>query len=196
MFEHGYESTYDEMLSFYPLFYRDVLELKAILEADGRMLDEAIKQMNGVLANAFVQTADAATITRLERFLGISVDTSRELEERRSLVFSFFVGFGKISATKIREIIRGFTGADSAVTFNRTDEAGNSTLVIELERGDNPKLNYTDIDTVLARRIPAHIAYMFYVKHAHSVVADSRAVTTHHRVNYLLCGTVPAGIAY
>lgn len=192
-YSNGFPSTYDELITFYPAYYRNVLELKAILEANGHLCDNVINAINSVIENCFVESADEATITRLEKFLGIVTDASRPLEERRRLVYSYFVGFGKISASKLKEAIKAFTGADSKITFERTDEAGNNTLLIEIERGKNAELSYTDIETAIAKRIPAHIAYQLSFKYSHTVVA-AKATTNRYTSDYIPCGTTVAGV--
>lgn len=34
-------SSYEELISYYPRYYRDVLEMVAILNAQGKLLDDA-----------------------------------------------------------------------------------------------------------------------------------------------------------
>lgn len=192
-FNNGYESTYEELISYYPNFYRKVFELKAILEAHGRICDNIIDTINAVLKNSFINSADATMITRLEAFLGITTDISRPLEERRSLVYAHFVGFGKISASKIKEIIKAFTGADSTISFVPIDDAGNYSLVIEIDRGGNTNINFTDINKTLANRLPAHIAYDWAVKYKNAVVAGPDTTPKHYIPDIPLCGTLQSG---
>lgn len=188
-YNNAFPSIYDELITFYPVFYRDVFEMRAILEADGRVFDTAVENINAVIENSFVGSADEETITRLEAFLHLKTDKSRPLEERRRLVYSFFVGFGKLSASNLREIIRAFTGADSKITFVPTDADGNNTLFIEMDRGENDKLNYTDIETVLSKKIPAHIAYKAFVTYRFPTVIAKRQ--RHYKHEYRLCGLEP-----
>ncbi len=188
-YSNGFENTFEELITFYPAFYRDVREMRAILETDGRLIDDVTRAINTVIDNQFVEKADESMITRLEAFLGLETDKNRPLVERRRLVRAFFVGFGKLSATKIAEAIRSFTGADSDVHFPRTDDAGNCTLVIEMHRGDIPEISYADIDTVLSKKIPAHIAYKAYVKYSFAVaISKSR---TNYKYEFRLSGLEP-----
>lgn len=193
-YNNGFASTYEEFVSFYPAFYRDVLEMKAILEANGRVCDTVIDTINGILENAFVNSADEATISRLEAFLNVTPTTESSLEERRRLVYSFFVGFGKMSASKIKETIRALTGADSSVSLEAIDDAGNNSLIIEFERGKNPEINLDDINTVLSRKIPAHIAYETFLKYTSSLIVETKDVVKNYVVNNVMCGTTLAGI--
>ena len=188
-YSNGFDSTYEELITFYPAFYRDVFEMRAILEAEGGLADDVIKAINTVIDNSFVETADESMITRLEAFLGLETDKNRSLEERRRLVRAFFVGFGKLSASKIEEAIRSFTGAGSKVYFPRTDDAGNCTLIIEMERGDIPEISYADIETVLSKKIPAHIAYKAFVKYSAAVAITTGR--TNYKHEYRISGLEP-----
>lgn len=156
-YSNGFDSAYEELITFYPAFYRDVFEMQAILKAGGKIIDKAIATINNVIENSFVESADETTITRLEAWLHLQTDRGSPLEERRQLVYSSFVGFGKLSASKLKDILRVFTNADSKIYFKPTDSIGNNTLIIEIERGRS-NINYIDIKSVLEKKIPAHIA--------------------------------------
>ena len=192
-YSNGFENSYEELITYYPAFYRDVFEMRAILEANGRICDTIIDTINGVIENSFVQSADEPTITRLEAFLNIKTDRSRPLEERRRLVYSFFVGFGKVSASSLKESIRAITGAESEFEFKISDEAGNNTLYIMIERGDTNALNFGDIETILTQRLPAHINYKVSLRFVNSpvVVENKKTIFTQ---TPLFCGITNAGI--
>lgn len=189
-FNNGYDSTFEELLTFYPNFYRRIFELRAILEANGRICDNIIDTINAVLENSFIASADEPTIKRLEKFLGIAPDDKKTLEERRSLVHAHFVGFGKISASKIKEMVKAFTGADSTVFFKPIDANGNNALTIELNRGDNSALNFTAINETIASRIPAHIAYEWAIRYKRAVAAGPDTSPKHYTTAFLSCGTM------
>ena len=87
-YNNGYDSTFEELITFYPAFYREVREIRAILEAEGAITDKVIESINRVIDNSFIATADESMITRLEKFLGLPTDTSKSLEDRRQAVGS------------------------------------------------------------------------------------------------------------
>lgn len=187
--DNGFANCYEELKTFYPIFYLDVFEMNAILSAHGKLSDDIISNINLVVDNNFIDNADEATITRLEKFLWLDTDKTRPLEERKRLVFSFFVGYGKISASKIKDMVRSFTDADSTVTFEPGDEAGNNYLTIIIERGKVEKLFFADIATVLFKKLPAHISYKTIVRYSFpSVVSAKRKHFIH---DYELCGLTP-----
>lgn len=146
------------------MFYREVLEMRAILEADGRILDETFYNINKLLDNAFIDTADLDTIERLEKFLRIKPDESSSFEERRINVKTYVTGFGKISASTLKSIIFPYTGTEAEISFLPADEHDNNLLSIVISRGEKEQVAYFDMLGVLARRIPAHLWYRVDVK--------------------------------
>ncbi len=154
-----YQSAYEEIISHYPMFYREVLEMRAILEAEGRILDETIDNINTLLNNAFIDTADLNTIDRLERFLRIKPDEASSIDDRRTNVKAYVTGFGKISASTLKSIIFPFTETEAVLTFLPADEQDNDLLSIVIPRGEKEQVAYFDMLSILARRIPAHLWY-------------------------------------
>lgn len=190
-YNNGFENSYEELSSYYPAFYRNVLEMKAILEAEGRLLDGCLGAADAMLNNAFVMTANEAMITRLEAFLGIETDKNRSLEERRSLVYSFYIGSGKLSASKLKSVLRSYTSSDISISLERTDAEGNNTLVIIISREGTEKVsvNYGELEAALQKMIPAHIGYTVYFKYTSPLLVSSGH--TNHIYDMTFCGVVP-----
>ncbi len=182
-------TSYDELITFYPRFYRDVYEMTEILKTEGGLLDDTIDGAKAMLANLFIDTADEPTIRALEKWIGISLYTSRTLEERRRFVRAFFTGFGTVSATAIEETIRAYTGADVKCRFEPFDETGNNRLYIYFDRGEETTLYYSDIIQILDRMIPAHITYTAYVTYRYPVGVERKRV--YYRYGYEFAGTKP-----
>lgn len=168
LYRKDYPTSYEEIISHYPMFYRDVLEMRAIIEADGRALDELDDNINLLLDNAFLQTADEPTIARLEAFLGITPDDNATVEERRQTLWQYYIGFGKISASKLKALLFPFTESESSITFAPADVAMNNLLRIVLPRGSTKRISELDIMKLLARRLPAHIWYGLEVVYSES----------------------------
>lgn len=184
-----WECSYDELITFYPRFYREVFEMDAILRAQGGLLDGVLEGAEHTLSNFFIDEADEATIKKLEQWLDISLYASHTLEERRRLVKSFFVGMGKISGTTIADMIRAYTGADTYCEFLPFDEAGNNRLYINFDRGDAAVLYWSDIAQILARRIPAHIEYRAAVTYRFPVGIERRR--SPYKYGYDFAGVKP-----
>ena len=127
-YDKYYENNFEELITYYPRFYRDVFEMVEILKAHGGIADELEANIEQTYLNSFIDYADEDTIEQLEKFLNIGLNKSRTLEERRRLVKSYFVGFGKVSASMLAEMIKRYTGASVDIKFEPFDEEGNNML--------------------------------------------------------------------
>lgn len=153
-----YRNCYEELLSHYPRYYREVAEMCAILKAQGSIADKLEENVEQVFANAFIDTADSATVARLERFIDLRLQKTGTLEERRRIVKSFFVGSGKTSGSMLKSMISAYTNAEVSVKFV-PDKSGNNKLYIEFERGSEKDVYLDDIQKLVSMKIPAHIAF-------------------------------------
>lgn len=188
-YDKYYENNFEELITYYPRFYRDVFEMVEILKAHGGIADELEANIEQTYLNSFIDYADEETIEQLEKFLNIGLNKSHTLEERRRLVKSYFVGFGKVSSSMLAEMIQSYTGARVDIKFEPFDEEGNNMLYIHFQRGDEPTLYMGDINLLLSKKIPAHIQYQAAVTYHFPVGVGIRR--RHYRYGYELCGTKP-----
>lgn len=184
-----YANDFEELLTYYPRFYHGVYEMVEILKAQGKIADEIERNIEQVYFNCFIDYADEPTLAKLERFLDIGLNKTRTLEERRRLIKSFFVGFGKVSASLLEEMIKSYTGANVSSRFEPCDDKGNNMLYIELDRGDVTTLYMGDINLLLGKKIPAHIAWQAAITYPFPVGIGIRR--KHYKFGYDLCGTKP-----
>lgn len=152
-------STFEQIRRCYPDYYNEIKEMVAIWKAAAYLVDLFRDGMNRVLDNAFISTMDEETTASIERFLGMRMDSSRTLEERRNIILSYFIGLGKISVSKITAMIEALTGGKINVTFDRKDQEGNIILDIVSNDGKIEALVHKDITSRLDKQLPAHIAY-------------------------------------
>lgn len=189
LYDKYWASNYDELITYYPRYYADVFEMRAILEAHGALADGMEGDIERVYLNSFIDYADEATIEDLEEFLGIALNRSRTLEERRRLIKSFFVGFGKVSASMLEEMIASYTNGPVSSRFEPSDDAGNNTLYLDFERGDVETLYMGDVLFLLGKKIPAHINWQAAVTYMFPVGVGVRR--SYYRFEYDFCGTKP-----
>lgn len=167
-------TSYEKIKTLVPSFYFDVLEMNACYDVDGKMLDEFFKNTDIVKMNRFVLTADEETTESLEKFLGIKVYKEKNLDERRRLIAAYFAGFGKISKTKIKEMMRSFTGADCKVELKVFDQnSKDRALYVTLERGANSSINADDVKKLLFDRVPAHLMVVCSVSYTNAEYKNS-----------------------
>lgn len=164
LYNKYFKCNYDELITYYPLFYREVREMNEILKAQGRIADKLENSIEQIFSDCFIDTADRNVISCYERIIGIVPDNSKSIEERRSLVKSHIVGTGKISASLIIEMISTYTGASAKCNFN------NSCLFISVYRGSKSFINFVDISALLSVKLPAHIMFVLSLKYEKSIV--------------------------
>lgn len=188
-YEKYYPGNSEELITYYPKYYRDVLEMRAILEAHGAVLDELEDNIERVFFNSFIDTADEQAITDLERFLDIKLNRARSLETRRRFVKAFFVGFGKVSASLLAAIINSYTEGPVEASLEPFDSAGNNLLKLLYGRGEAETLYIDDIDYLLSKKIPAHIAWQALLTYRSPIgIGVSRQ---HYWFDYEVAGTKP-----
>lgn len=184
--DNGFSSCYEELITYYPRFYRDVLEMRAILSAHGKLADDLQANIEQVVANSFIDTADEVTISRLERFLNLTVSYHRSLNERRSIVKSYFIGFGKISASILAEIIRSMTGTEAHIVFEPADEERNNTLLVSFDCYENTSQVLADIKAIFDRKVPAHIqTHITAIETSDTIPATIRPSPAYGAVEYI-----------
>ncbi len=158
-YEPYYANNYEELITYYPRFYRNVFEMVEILKAYGRILDDIERNIEQTYLNGFIDYADEATISKLENFLKIGQSKNRTLEERRKLVKSYFVGSGKLSASKIYQMIAVYTDSPVICKLEPFDDEGNNRLYIEIQSNEEETICTRDIFALLSKKIPANLVF-------------------------------------
>ena len=151
LYPNGFPSAYEELKTFYPVFYRDVFEMDAIWRAAGGGLDEIEDGVDAVVNNNFVSLMDADALAQMETFLGIPLNQKRTLEARRKLVASYFIGGNHIGAREIKDITRAFTEGTCEVSF----VGGTVYIHVKSDIKDTPPED--DYYYILRKKIPAHL---------------------------------------
>lgn len=158
-----FKGTKEELLSFYPRFYREIKEISAINEAMATEIDKIIDCGQKVLNDSNITTADESIIKFYEDIIGIGYSSLRTLEERRRLVLAYYNIFGKVSASKIKNAIMYYTGAEVEIRFTNKDKKGNYILEIECVRGTISSLFLDDIALLCKKILPAHLFLNFSI---------------------------------
>lgn len=158
-----YENGYEELITYYPRFYRDVYEMREILKAHGRIADELETNIEQTFLNFFILTADLETVKVWERTFGITYDEALTLDQRRHVILGKLGGFGHIGEPEIRAIVRQYTDKGESVDFR------NGTVVVTLEELLFGRANLME---TLRSRIPAHLALLLAI-HFHEIIEES-----------------------
>lgn len=155
LYDNAWPSTYEEIKRFYPVWYRDVLEMDAIWRTQGRELDGVRATVEGLIDNGYILTADLPTIIGLEDFFRITPENGQTLEERRQVVASYVRGREHIGAPEIRSIVGAFTTGLVDVGFHK------GIISVKTSRRASESLNLDGCLKVLHERIPAHLRLAF-----------------------------------
>ena len=151
LYPNGFPSVYEELKTFYPVFYRDVFEMDAIWRTCGGGMDEIEDDVDRVANSTYISLMDETALAQMEAFLDVPPDGSRTLEERRKLVSSYFLGAGHIGAREIKEIAKAFTEGECEVSF------ANSEVYIHIKADISDTPPADDFFFILRKKIPAHL---------------------------------------
>jgi len=157
IYDNAPDSYHDELASWFPTWYRNVLEMDALWNTWGKLLDNLQSDIVRALNNYFLVSCDQETIEFWERFIDSDMRILHSLEFRRRYIMTHFSGFGKCSATMIKGIIRQFTGLGSTVRFVKCDDVGNHQLIVVMENGDVEEIYLHDMQMIIEKVVPAHI---------------------------------------
>lgn len=144
-----YKNNFDELITYYPLFYRDVREMIAILKAYGRACDEIEGHVEQAYLNNFILEADEPTIKKWEDTLEIVYDKKLTLDQRKSVVIGRMSGYGHIGEPEIRVIISLYTDCDITVDFKK------GVVIVDI---DGEIFDEGNLYETLVGRLPAHLA--------------------------------------
>ena len=152
LYDNAWSHVYEEIRRFYPVWYRDVLEMDAIWRAQGVELDGVRSAIDRIVFNGYIHTADAETIAKYEEFLEIAPESGATLEARRAQIAAIMFPSPHIGAPEIRDIVGIFTSGKVDVAFSkgliRITVSGTADKVFALR----------SCGLVLQKRIPAHLA--------------------------------------
>lgn len=156
-FENNH-NNYELIKSYYPRFYDRIYEMQEILKAQGKVLDAAEVAFEIALNNMFINYMDYNAVASLEEFLSIIPASNQSLDDRKKVLTAHFRGYGKISASVIKETSLSYN-LEAETFFDEQDENGNFLLRIRLKvpRYSETISDYVENVRILDVRLPAHL---------------------------------------
>lgn len=151
LYDNAPPSTYEEIKTWYPVWYRDVLEMDALWRVWGGQLDAIQAGIIQAVDNNFIDYADAETLAKLEAFFHITYDGPRSLTDRRNMIKALLLGQGHVGQKEIKELISVFTNGKIDLELI----GGLIRITVTRDFGDN--FNLYDCNFILGGRIPAHL---------------------------------------
>ncbi|BBH19867.1 hypothetical protein Back11_12120 [Paenibacillus baekrokdamisoli] len=141
-----------DMLEALPSYYQTVRESRLLAQTEGLELDDLTTKIDGVLDQAFIETATWG-LTRWETEFGITPPAGQPIEQRRSVVRSRIRGTGTVTEDLIKRVAESYLNGEVAVTQHTNLYTVTVTFMSEL--GIPP--NIDDIKQAVRSILPAHL---------------------------------------
>lgn len=152
-FNNFQQTGYEEIREWTPRYYKDIREADANMRFAGSTVDLMACSLEKFCKNLFAKTMEEEALARMEKYFYIEKNSKLDVDERRRLLAIAMTGSGKISTTKLAELIRTYTGAEASFVFLHR-------LYICIHLGEDDRLGSVEtLKEVLGAQMPAHIAY-------------------------------------
>ncbi|MEW4368506.1 YmfQ family protein [Paenibacillus kandeliae] len=160
-----------ELFSYLPAYYETSRVMRADMDSKGTEMDALYQALDETFQQFFVRTATWG-IERWENELGIAVDTTKPLEQRRAVAESKLRGGGKFSGALVKNVAEAYDGGKVTVTFQ--PERWNFTIQFVDTHGIPPNLN--DLKAAIEEIKPAHLSVEY--KFSYLLIKDIHLVQT------------------
>lgn len=115
------------------------------------ILDSSIRELDEQL------NIDKATwsLPIYEKELGISIDSNKNIDERRSVIKSKWRGTGKLDDEMIKRVVDSFTGGEVEILFD-------GRIIVQFTGSYGTPPNMEDVFSAVDDIKPAHLAVLYY----------------------------------
>lgn len=156
-----YAIDYNEhMLNYYPEIIKGIREFQALIKSQSLEVEQMHKELTQMLANAYVTTADEATLVKWEKLLEITPDEQGEydlqtwLSDRRDTILARLYKVEKLNTKSIADIVKIFTGGETESYFK------DGIIHVTIYPGkENKMYKFDTVERELRKKIPAHLAF-------------------------------------
>lgn len=155
IFNNMQRSGYEEIVSAVPGFLPEIKEMDAVFHFAGWTLDMMAGDLEKIILMQFITNMNGEPLERLEDFLKLRADRSMSVEERKIIAAAAFNNYGKMSKSRICEIVKSFVECDCDVVLK------NSRLIIKMVFKDDPVQYMGSIRKLLRQSVPAHIEILY-----------------------------------
>ena len=142
----------ERMLKYYPYVVRKILEIQAIIKAEGFEVDFLKNDIQLCVNEAYLTTMSETRIAEWEKALGMQYDAEDTLGDRRDAIIARIRGQGKLNTALINSIVNAFTGG-TAISYIE-----NSKLYVKITPPpENKQYKFENVRRELLKKIPAHL---------------------------------------
>jgi hypothetical protein len=192
-----------QMLNRYPEIVKAIKDFQAMIKVQSFEVDEMHEELVKILTNAYITTADEATINKWEKFLGITPleqgddDIETWLADRRETILARLYFTEKLNTKSIADVVKIFTGGETRSYF----KDGVIYVLISPPRGGK-KYKFENVEQELQKKTPAHLIlnvrqnYRTWgqVKDTHTTWSGVSNVTDWGEVCYIVLDTTTTSL--
>lgn len=148
----------ERMLNYYPEVIKAIREFQALISTQALEIEEMHEELAKILANAYISTADEATLSKWEKFLGITPLEQGEdtletwISDRRETILARLYHTEKMNSKSIADVVKIFTGGETRSYFRD----GVIYVLISPPRGAK-KYKFENVEQELQKKTPAHL---------------------------------------
>lgn len=153
VFYNRERTGYEELMSYYPNFWKEILEMKANNRFAGYTLDLAAACMERMVADQFFESCSEEMVVRYENFLDVD-NAGKDWGERRRFLKVAWSGGEKISGTKMKHAVRELYGGMTEVDVELRD-----CFYCYIRKLNPDAVMDKNVDRYLQKTLPAHIAF-------------------------------------
>lgn len=150
-------NVYEELRSYLPRYYDEIVEMQTILQVEGQVLGEVETDILSSLDQVFVGTATEQGLERWEKDLEIPIVPTKPIEQRRALILSKLRGMGTVSVEMIKNVAQSYSNGEVSIQ----EDHPNYTIVVTFIGERGVPENLLDIQHAIREVIPAHLAVNF-----------------------------------
>ena len=186
VFNNQQRSGYEELLSYGPNYYKNLLEMDVNYRFAGSMLDIMADKLELLMNDQFIDFMDEPTLSRVERWLNISYDATKNLEDRRKTVKLFWNCGYKLCGRMIKSMVMSYTGSKDPPSVKMTDR-----LEISIPIMKENTIYTSDLIELIEMMKPAHILVEMLLTFTVKIEVHIRVKHFLYRLN--ACGTFRCG---
>jgi hypothetical protein len=149
-----------EMLQQLPALYEPILEIRVLNQAEGKMFDQLQEDLTDLLNQRCVSTA-TWDLDNWEEELGIVPPAGQPVEQRRSVVRSKMIGYGKFTGRLLKGVAEAYDNGSIDVSFNPPS----STFTVRFVSTLGAPPNIGDLKRAIDEIIPSHLVIVYQYKY-------------------------------
>ncbi len=176
VFNNQQRSGYEEIASYSPRYYINIKEMDAVFRLAGWSVDLMAQDMEDMVAFQFLKYMDEEALTRYEAFLGIRKDPNKTAEERKAYINALLMSSGKLSADKLKAIIKQFVDCECSIELSGVE------LYINMVFKDNPSTYMGDIRNLVKGKVPAHLKIIYRGSEGLDIIVKLINIVTAKRI--------------